>query len=250
MAVLIFDIETCPQSDEELRAYCDPFDPKSLGDPPGEFDPSSVKCGNIGGPTSDKGKAKIEEARAAHQALKNGWSSRVAAEEAAYWARIKDRAALSPETARVAAIGWTEYGSEKINAVMSVPEKEMISGFWSRVNAAMLAGKEIIGFNSNHFDLPFLVRRSWILGIKVPMLFAYNNRLKPCFVDLLDVWKCGNYQDGIKLSRLATLLGVTGKWQDLDGSLFHQLLAIDQESAREYLVADVKLTEAVWLRLR
>lgn len=248
--MLIFDIETCPQTDEELRAYCDPFDPKSLGEPPGDFDPSSVKCGNIGGPTSEKGKAKIEEARQAHEALKSGWSDRIAREEAAYWAKIKDRAALSPETARVAAIGWTFHGARDVYTAMNKPEAEMIAGFWETMNSVMAAGKEIIGFNSNHFDIPFLVRRSWILGIKVPMVFAYNNRLKPCFIDLLDTWKCGNYQDGIKLSRLATLLGVPGKWQDLDGSLFYQLLAIDPESAKEYLVADVELTEAVWQRLR
>lgn len=248
--MLIFDIETCPQTDEELRAYCDPFDPKSLGEPPGDFDPSSVKCGNIGGPTSEKGKAKIEEARQAHEALKSGWSDRIAREEAAYWAKIKDRAALSAETARVAAIGWKNSDNGKVETVLDLPEAEMIKEFWSLVNSVMVGGEEIIGHYSNHFDLPFLARRSWILGIKTPPIQAYNNRFKPCFIDTLDVWKCGNNQDSISLPRLAKLLKVPGKWQDLDGSVFYQLLAIDPESAKEYLVADVELTEAVWQRLR
>lgn len=244
---LIFDIETAPLSDSELREYCDPFDPSSIGQMPGEFDPSTVKCGNIGGPNSEKGKAKIEEARKLHEETRAGWTEKVKRSEAEYWDKIKNRAALSPETARVGAIGWAEYGGE-INAEIA-PESDLITSFWNRVTVQMTRGKEVVGFNSNHFDIPFLVRRSWILGIRVPPLFAYNNRLKPLFIDLLDVWRCGNYQDAIKLSKLASLLGVEGKYQGLDGSLFHELLAIDPVAAREYLVSDIRITISIFERL-
>ena len=61
-----FDIETGGLDVEVLRERCPAFEPPP---PPGVFDPTAVKCGNIGGPTSEKGKAKIEEARKAHDEL-------------------------------------------------------------------------------------------------------------------------------------------------------------------------------------
>ena len=44
---VIFDIETGPLPIERIKEILPPFDPESLGNPPGEFDPKSVKTGNL-----------------------------------------------------------------------------------------------------------------------------------------------------------------------------------------------------------
>lgn len=65
--MLCFDIETCPLSEEVVLAAAGEFIPPPH---PGEFDPGSVKLGNL----KDQAKieAKIAEARAAHEAGNRG----------------------------------------------------------------------------------------------------------------------------------------------------------------------------------
>ena len=244
---MIFDIETAPLQIDELMDMCPPFD-KTPYMNPGEFDPSTVKCGNIGGPDSEKGKAKIAEARKAHEDRVANLDKECADAEQAYWMAIKDRAALSPTTGKVVAIGLVVDGDELL---LIDSEQVMLFDFWQHVRPQLAKGGDIVGFNSNHFDIPFLIKRSWKLGIEVPACFTPTGFLRQNFVDLLDRWKCGDRGSSpIKLAALASFFGLDGKYQDLDGSLFWQLLEADVETAKEYLRADLRMTSEIYKRMR
>ena len=99
--MLIFDIETGPLDEDTVLAAAGDF----VQPPhPGEFDPGSVKIGNL----KDQAKieAKIAEARASHETAVAQHAQTVEQARQAWVAEQIDRAPLSPITGRVLAIGY------------------------------------------------------------------------------------------------------------------------------------------------
>ena len=264
--MIVFDIESGSRPLSELQAICDPFDPSSVAVPTGDypaFDPNAVRLGNLKDAT--KVAAKIDEARSAHEAgradheaaIANG-PALVAAAEAAYWQAIQDRAALSPVTGRVLAIGC--YSVEKDKAAIAGvdkpdDEKKVLADFWRQFLACKQANRSLVGFNSNSFDLPFMVKRSWLLGVDVPgTLFSPDGKyLDRICVDLLARWKCGVWgnSDGasIKLANMARFFGVGDKPNGVSGKDFARLWVEDREAARSYLIGDLKMTAACAMKM-
>jgi len=210
ITVNIYDIETGGLPEDQIRSIVKPFDPKD------------VKHGNIKDP--DKILAKIDEAR-------NN-----------YYTDILDRAALSALTGRVLAIGIMEVGGE-FKIIANDDERLMIAEFWTLISNT--PGKWV-GFNSNKFDLPFLMRRSWALNMKLPFL-RKGRYWADELVDLRDLWQCGDYQAEGSLEAICRSFGLGGKAGD--GAEFAQLWATDKPKATAYLKRDLELTEAVYRRL-
>ena len=108
-----------------------------------------------------------------------------------------------------------------------------------------------IGFNSNEFDIPFLVRRSWILGVKIPDQVLINIKgrfyLSDVFVDVMQYWACGTMQK-TSLNNVAKALNVGEK--NGNGANFYQTLIKDEAKALEYLSNDVNMTRACARKLR
>lgn len=262
--MLIYDIETGSRPLSELQAICDPFDPASVSVPTGDypaFDPNTVKLGNL--KDAAKVAEKIEAARQLHEAgraefeaAKANGPALIAAAEQAHWDAIRDRAALSPVTGQVLAIGCYSVEGDKIGiAGVDSPddEKKALAGFWRQFLTCKQANRSMVGFNSNSFDLPFMVKRSWLLGVDVPTTLQspdgrYFDRV---FVDLLARWKCGEWgsNGSIKLSMLARFFGVGDKPDGVTGADFARLWREERERAREYLVNDLKMTAACALRM-
>ncbi len=113
---------------------------------------------------------------------------------------VKRYLSLYPLTAKIAAIGmlntktencfviyedvkeeeWT--GSEKQVRYKSMTETEMIRNFW---HYAEKAG-QVITFNGRNFDIPFLMLRSAVLGIKPSKNFMRNRYNTSEHLDLLE----------------------------------------------------------------
>lgn len=125
----IFDIETGP----DPEAICPPFNP------------DDVKCGNIKDP--EKIRAKLAEAEANHE---KQWL---------------ENAALSPFSGRVLCVG-VKVGKEIGFSVLEGSEKVILQNFWDLVNKVETFW---YGFNIFQFDLPFLIKRSWHLGVSAPI---------------------------------------------------------------------------------
>lgn len=237
---IIFDIETGPAPEDELRRMLPPLD---LPPKPGEFDPATVKLGNL------KDKAKIEEkieaAREAHNLAVSKYDEKAATEQAEHWVKFVDKAALSAVAGRVVAIGYWRNGQPRISA--KPEEEETIRGFWGMYQHCQLAGAHIIGFNSLGFDVPFLVRRSWLLGIPVPPSVIERGRYwSPVFIDLMQVWNCTS-REYVGLDYLAQAFGIGGK--NGDGARFAKLWATDREAAVAYLNNDLDMTAKLAERL-
>jgi len=207
MDALIFDIETGPECDEVL----------------------SVMEPEFSAPSNWKDPAKIAEK---------------VNEQREAW---RAKAALCATTGRVLAIGLADKNGIELLCVNDneddpKSERDIISEFWE---TACPNGKwrHLIGFNSNRFDIPFLVRRSYKLRIKVPYGVTNGRYLNQRFIDLMDSWKVGDYQASISLDRLAAHLGCTRK--NGDGAMFAELLDEDPDQALEYLRNDIVMTQEV-----
>lgn len=248
--LLVFDIETGPAEMQHLLSISDPFNPDSVKFPqqPGEFDPLSVKTGNLG---IDKAAAKIEAARQQHAADVAAYPSLVdsliSEAREAFERKLVERAALSAETGMVLCIG-VKSPAEDDTHYMHGDECGILLSFWETFRFVRDANGQMIGHNIYNFDLPFLIRRSWLLGVPFPHDVIERHRFwHKSLVDTMAVWQLGAREDRISLGRLGKLLGVGGK--NGSGASFHVLWDLDQEQAFAYLANDLELTYQVAMRL-
>ena len=258
MPAIIVDIETAPLPWPKLEVM---FKPPAK---PGDFDPNTVKYGNM--KDESKRAAKLEEAKTKHSELIAGWQSEYDKAKVEFIGK----AALSAATGCVAAIGYfglpaKDPGTRSGAVVAGVLahgdealEKARIEGFWRVYCRAKEVGDSIVGHNLKRFDVPFLVRRSWVLGVNVPggVVGWYKGRasVSEVFVDTMEFWGCGVYGDSISLDNLGKALGLGGKRDDhLTGAQFAEwYYSGDPDKVKEaelYLVRDLELTRDVAFRL-
>jgi DNA polymerase III epsilon subunit-like protein len=118
---------------------------------------------------------------------------------------------------------------------------------------AIKMGYDMVGHNILEFDVPFLVKRSWMLGLDVPDSVWHGKWLSPFLVDTMDKWKCGSRQGQYNsLDDIARALGVGKKTEGMNGGDFHRLYfgtVPQRDEAMNYLKNDVELTRSVARRL-
>jgi len=231
MGFLAFDIETGPLGDDRLLELCPPA---VLPVHPGVFDPAAAKVGNLKDP--GKIREKIEAAREACEA------ARVKA-----FADFKSRAALDATTGRVVAIGFLRDDQMDAPDIIDCDQDEQagLREWWDNVEDALHDRLPLIGFNVCHFDLPFLVRRSWLLGVPVPAGLRKGRYWSDLIVDLMQVWGFHG-RDMIGLDRLARAFGIAGKvtqaeGAEVSGAEFARLWRDNRKAAEAYLHQDVWL---------
>jgi hypothetical protein len=209
--VIYFDIETGPLPEDQIRI------------PP--FDPSEVKLGNVKDP------AKIE--------------AKLKAAEANHRQSIIDNAALDALTGQVLLIAYEVRGEAPV-AIHGKPESEILKEFWDLVTRFDRC-PFIIGFNIKGFDLPFLVRRSWALGVTVPGWIRQGRFWHDFILDVREMWQLGDSRAKGSLEAVSQHLGLGGKTGD--GALFYKLYAKDPVAAVAYALRDVELVHLIHQRI-
>ena len=218
MNVIILDIETLSQSEESIRSKLTPFDP------------SRVKLGNAKKP--ELVAEIIEAARMEHgnDEVANG--------------------ALHATTGTLAIVGFRHGEVVKQYHIGEMTEAAIIEATFTEILFALDRGTIISGYFIKGFDLPFIVQRAWLLGVKVPPRIF--NAFKPRYpwseniVCLQEVWLAGSAaQFGTRVS-LATVLRELGlPSKSGSGADFGALWASDQKAALQYNADDL----AVEMRL-
>lgn len=154
-----------------------------------------------------------------------------------------NRAALSAVTGKVLAIGYIDVKDGEPRCFATGDERENLELFWKLIAPKGYFNCRLVGFHSNRFDLPFIIRRSWALGIKVPDEFTIGRWLPSGCIDIADTWACGNREDRVSLDTLAKFFGVGAK--NGSGADFAKLFSEDRDSAIEYLFNDLRLTHRI-----
>ena len=167
------------------------------------------------------------------------------------WTEFVDRAALSATTGRIVAIGLKSCKGTKI---LAGDESDVLKAFWTLYEKATKDKRRMVGHNVFGFDCPFLVRRSYILGVTIPAGLLERGRYwSETFVDTMAVWSCGNSQDRISLDNLSRALGGNGKPDDCTGATFAKLFLSgnpeDKAKATAYLENDLAMTWSVAERM-
>jgi 3'-5' exonuclease len=173
------------------------------------------------------------------------------------WAEFVAKAALSPLTGRVLAIGFKPPGGEvQVRHLVNMEddfssERNLLSVFWRLTQRAIASKELMVGHNILGFDLPFLLRRSWLLGVE-PTEDVFDGRYwHRCFTDTMKRWQCGSYQERfVKLDAIAKAFGVAGKLTDggvsgAEFSRFYWGSPEERQLALEYLVRDVEIIATV-----
>lgn len=238
---VVIDIETGPRSWAEIEQFYTP--PEAL--PP--WDDSMVLYGNT--KHEVKRKEKYDAKRAEYQKKLDGQAANVEAAQAEFLAN----AALSPVTGQVLAIGYHD-GGEKIPRIDDAKtcggEHQVLLAFWSQYLYYRKQRIPMIGFNINAFDLPFLVRRSWLHAVDVPRDVLTQGRYwDKIFVDLMLVWGCGVWGERISLDKLCGFFGLTRKTGN--GADFARLYndPATRGEALAYLRNDLRMTAEAAVKL-
>ena len=193
---LILDIETIPLDEEAIMDMAPPFDP------------DKVALGNA--KKADTVEKIIEEARLA------------------YPAKIMEGAALDPRYSKLALCGlyWCESGTNQLEMLQGDEnEADALTRLWkSLIRLIGVENGSCIGFGIKHFDIPYCVQRSWMLGIRVDWtIFNPRSRfpIGNYAIDLQEVMSMGDYRNKFmsldEVSKAYKLLAKTGKGKDFPG---------------------------------
>lgn len=156
------------------------------------------------------------------------------------------KAALSIDLGKITAIGM-QMGVEGQIVGRLVTEKytetDLLETFW---RCMRICRGETVGYNTLGFDLPFVMRRSWELGVRVtvfPDMRRYSNYPTTDLMQILAGWD----RDKIKsLKFIAARYGLDNPLPDLDGS---QYADMDEETRLVYVKNDVYLVNQLYTKM-
>ena len=237
---IYFDCETGPLPEELLAKVRPPANlkkVKNIKDFGKPFDPMTVKLGRMVDPV--KIEKKIAEAAAKWPDLQERIAEEIEETEQKHVEDFAEKAALDACRGQLLAAG---YLSTK-ELIDGRSEPEMLIKFWDVFNTAAGDGRKLIGFNIFGFDLPFLIRRSWVHGVHVPAIIDKNRYWHECFIDLAEVYRLGCHGEFKSLGEMCVAMGLGEKLDGISGADFHKLWADDREKAKEYLGRDLLLTK-------
>jgi|BarGraNGADG00212_1021973.scaffolds.fasta_scaffold42055_2 Predicted 3'-5' exonuclease related to the exonuclease domain of PolB len=136
---------------------------------------------------------------------------------------------------------WATLGGQDI--LLHPGEKALLDWFWKQCESEAGWPHRIIGFNSNRFDLPFLIRRSWKHRVAIPKALRKGKYWGDCVFDLREIWGLGDYRAQGSLDTVARHLGVGEK--NGNGAHFAELLKTEPQAAIGYLRNDIRMTAGV-----
>jgi hypothetical protein len=178
---------------------------------------------------------------------------KIAANIADQKAKWLERAALSPLTGRVMAIGLKGTINDLGLEIHEGDEEAILLNFGSLLFNEFnfyITQPRLKGWNIRGFDIPFLITRGWKYEIKFPKWMTEKAAFgQPPFVeDLMDTFKAGDYRAPyVSLDTAARFLGLEGKLGS--GKDFASLYHSDKAAALAYLRRDVELLEEIDRRI-
>ena len=211
---IYFDIETCPARPDVLKALMPDFEGRG-----GTKDPAKIK-------------------------------EQIAAKQQAF---IED-APLHAEIGQVTMIGYIKSDGKFYcdSQSKTLSEANILREFWALWKATtmgtqLVVDAKFIGHYIRGFDVPFLIRRSWILGVPVPYnVLTDRGYLNDKFVDVHATWQLGDKQESISLEMLSKVFGVRQKGKAMSGAEVPAAwLAGKHKECIDHCRDDLEITKAV-----
>ncbi|MBK8810559.1 MAG: hypothetical protein IPN69_07475 [Acidobacteria bacterium] len=148
-------------------------------------------------------------------------------------------------------LGYGCFGWNEEEGILAADERSTLSGFWQMLADFDVSRDLLVGHNIFEFDLPFIVKRSIVNGVRPTVNFnlaRYRNR--PIY-DTMRVWDCWASRGWTSLGKLAFALGLPSpKDGDVGGSnIFENWQAGRHREIYEYCMRDVKTTRNVFRKM-
>lgn len=146
-----------------------------------------------------------------------------------------DRAALNARTAQILVVGTMDeagnFGTIEGN------ERDLLKAFWETWAMA----DKLVGFCVRSFDIPMLAKRSFILGVPVPMDLMDGRYISHKVICLQERFTLFSRDTaGESLDAVSKAFGLPGK--NGSGKDFAALWKADRDAALAYLKQDLSLT--------
>ena len=159
-----------------------------------------------------------------------------------------DKAALSPITGKVLAVGFTDGAVHEVLTYES--EKRIISETLERVSVQLMAQKPVVGWNIIKFDFLFLFKRAMMLGVPWPQHIWDLKKGYPHsqIIDLMRYWNMGDWKEYTKMDTVNRFLCGFGKPSGVTGADFARLFngtPEEREKAIDYALNDVKILDSL-----
>ena len=155
------------------------------------------------------------------------------------------RAGLEPDLNEIVAVGWRHperEGTATVYTRADVDEAGLLEMTWEALH-----GRRIVGFNIFSFDLPVLIRRSQLLGLRVPSVNL--DRYRTPHIDLLERLTFNGKLTYRSLAFYARRFGVPCDDQTKGADIAQMVAANDWEGVRAHCRADVEKTCLLAARL-
>ena len=159
-----------------------------------------------------------------------------------------DKAALSPITGKVLAVGLSDGAVHEVLTYES--EKEIITETLERIGSQLMQQRPVVGWNIIKFDFPFLFKRAMMLGVPWPKHiwdlkkgYAHSQ-----IIDLMRYWNMGDWKEMTKMDTVNRFLCGFGKPSGVTGADFARLFngtPEKREKAIDYALNDVKILDSL-----
>lgn len=156
------------------------------------------------------------------------------------------RAALDPDLGYIAAVGYRIYPAGEVVTLLTdvnYSESALLEAVWQVFTDCL---GRACGYNIIGFDIPYLQRRSLVLGVKplCPPRLGSRYANEP-ILDLMGALY--GWQGGAKgLKNVARLLDIPNPLPDMDGSL---VATMDADTLRAYVANDIAMIVALFEKM-
>jgi len=163
-----------------------------------------------------------------------------------------DKAGLDPVQGRVALIVIKDIDGKICEVLDSEDEKVILNGIFGVFGGfSDLVTNRIVGHNIINFDIQFIYKRAWLLGMRPDDRVMHDSiSYRPsCVVDTMKRWAFGDRNSFISLKLLCSHFGIVAKGGEVEGKNFHEWWAKDKQKCIDYCIDDVNCSLAVAERM-
>lgn len=147
---------------------------------------------------------------------------------------------------RICCIGYLKEDGEVTKEVVKGKEKEILKKFWKVAEDVDL----FVGHNVFEFDLPFIYKRSIILGVKPSKNLNFAKYRNDPIFDTMSEWEKWSYGTKQRLDTLAKVLGLPTSKDEMDGSMVWDYFQKGKlEDICKYCMKDVELVRKVYYKM-
>lgn len=144
------------------------------------------------------------------------------------------------------------FGFDQATAKFHLDEAKTLRGFWKLIKNFNVERDLVVGHNVMEFDLPYIIKRSRIVGVAPSINLSFARYRSAPIYDTMREWSLWSNRDCfLSLAHLAELLNVgIGKSNGIDGSrVYDEFLLGNHQKIADYCLQDVEVARAVYYRM-